>query len=140
MKQTEFRLEPDAFFEEDETLSREELQNALKASLEDIQKMSDGTSLQRISVFDQEGNRSRFLTLKDYREEFLAQLKTQAAPIKMRYDEKGDVLTVQFSQNAVYDSDEPRDGVVLDYDREGRLVALEVLNASRQVSWSEPAK
>jgi uncharacterized protein YuzE len=34
----------------------------------------------------------------------------------------------------VAESDEPRPGVILDYDKSGRIVSIELLDASEQVS------
>lgn len=51
----------------------------------------------------------------------------------VRYDRETDTLTVIFREAPVAESDEDRPGVILDYDAEGNLVSLELLNASRSV-------
>jgi len=51
----------------------------------------------------------------------------------VRYDEEMDTLTVILRNAPVADSDEPRPGVILDYDAEGNVVSLEVLDASMRV-------
>ena len=51
----------------------------------------------------------------------------------VRYDRETDTLTVIFRDAPVAESDEDRPGVILDYDAEGNLVSLELLNASRSV-------
>ena len=53
--------------------------------------------------------------------------------MKATYDAETDTLTVIFREDPVDESDEVRPGVILDYDREGRLVSIEVLDASKQV-------
>ena len=53
--------------------------------------------------------------------------------MKVRYDEETDTLTVTFRTAPVAESDEPREGVILDYDRDGNLIAIEVLDASLRV-------
>lgn len=53
--------------------------------------------------------------------------------MKAIYDKETDTLTVVFREDAVEESDEVRPGVVLDYDRDGRLVAIELLDASKHV-------
>jgi YD repeat-containing protein len=57
--------------------------------------------------------------------------------MKVRYDAETDILTVIFRDVAVAESDEDKPGVVLDYDAEGNLVAVEVLEASVRVEEPE---
>jgi len=51
--------------------------------------------------------------------------------MKTLYDEEGDALYVRSSDADVVDSEEVSDGIVLDFDGEGRIVAIEVLDASK---------
>jgi len=44
-----------------------------------------------------------------------------------------DVLRIVFRDLAIEESDEDKPGVILDYDKEGNIVGLEVLNASQRV-------
>lgn len=53
----------------------------------------------------------------------------------MIYDPHTDTLSVILREDTlVAESDEDRPGVILDYDAQGNLVSLEVLDASRRVT------
>ena len=54
--------------------------------------------------------------------------------MKTLYDAEADALYVRFSDTHVVESEEVSDGVVLDFDGEGRIVAIEVLDASKKLS------
>ncbi len=53
--------------------------------------------------------------------------------MKVIYDRETDTLTIIFSDVPVMESDEDKPGVILDYDAQGNLVSLEILDASRRV-------
>lgn len=54
--------------------------------------------------------------------------------MKVSYDEKTDILSVILRDAPVAESDEDKPGVILDYDDEGNLVSIEILDASARVS------
>jgi uncharacterized protein YuzE len=58
--------------------------------------------------------------------------------MKATYDVRTDSLTVILREDVpIAESDEDKPGVILDYDEEGNLVSLEVLDASRRVTQAQ---
>jgi YD repeat-containing protein len=53
--------------------------------------------------------------------------------MKVSYDAANDILTVVLRDAPVAESDENRPGVILDYDDQGNLISIEVLDASTRV-------
>jgi uncharacterized protein YuzE len=53
--------------------------------------------------------------------------------MKVRYDPEVDVLSIALSDAPVEESDEDKPGVILDYDKSGNVVGLEILDASRRM-------
>jgi uncharacterized protein YuzE len=53
--------------------------------------------------------------------------------VKVVYDSEVDVLRIVLSNTPVEESDEDKPGVILDYDKDGNLVGLEILDASKRV-------
>jgi uncharacterized protein YuzE len=55
--------------------------------------------------------------------------------VKVTHDTETDSLTVIFNEQvAIAESDEDKPGIILDYDKDGNLVSIEVLDASQRVS------
>ncbi len=52
--------------------------------------------------------------------------------MKIKYNKEVDVIYLQFSDNEVVESDEDKPGIILDYDIEGNIVGIEVLEASKK--------
>jgi uncharacterized protein YuzE len=53
--------------------------------------------------------------------------------MKVIYDPEVDVLRIFFSSAPIEESDEDKPGVIIDYDKEGNLIGLEILDASTRM-------
>jgi uncharacterized protein YuzE len=59
--------------------------------------------------------------------------------MKVQYDPEVDVLSIVLSEAPIEESDEDKPGVILDYDKDGNVVGLEILDASKRMGnpcWS----
>ncbi|MFZ0311417.1 MAG: DUF2283 domain-containing protein [Candidatus Korobacteraceae bacterium] len=55
--------------------------------------------------------------------------------MRANYDPRTDTLTFVLKDNVeIADSDEDKPGIILDYDKHGDLVSLEILDASKRVT------
>lgn len=52
--------------------------------------------------------------------------------MKINYHKKEDALYLRFNDASVAESDEVREGVILDYDRNGKIVGMEVLDVAKR--------
>jgi uncharacterized protein YuzE len=52
--------------------------------------------------------------------------------MKVTYDPEVDVLRILFSSAPIEESDEDKPGIILDYDKKGNVVGMEILDASRR--------
>ena len=50
----------------------------------------------------------------------------------MSYDHVADALYIKFSDGEVADSEEISEGVIIDYDQNGRVIGVEILNFSKR--------
>lgn len=53
--------------------------------------------------------------------------------MKFRYDPDADALYIRFNEGSICETEEISQGVLLDIDEEGKLVGLEILNASKKL-------
>jgi uncharacterized protein YuzE len=59
----------------------------------------------------------------------------EGAIVKAAYDARTDTLGIILRVDAaIAESDEDKPGVILDYDKDGNLVSLEILDASKRVT------
>lgn len=53
--------------------------------------------------------------------------------MKVTYDSEVDVLRILLSNTPIEESDEDKPGVILDYDKDGNVVGLEILDAQKRL-------
>ena len=53
--------------------------------------------------------------------------------MRVTYDPEVDVLSILLSDAVVEESDEEKPGVILDYDSNGNVVSIEILDASKRM-------
>ncbi len=58
--------------------------------------------------------------------------------MKAKYDIEVDVLTISWSEAQIEESDSVSPGVILDYDSEGNVIGIEILNASKKIQNFSP--
>ena len=54
--------------------------------------------------------------------------------MKIVYDADSDILDLIFSQDEVEESDEIKEGVIIDYGKDGKVVSIEILDASVRIT------
>jgi uncharacterized protein YuzE len=53
--------------------------------------------------------------------------------MKIAYDMQADVLGILFSNAAIEESDEEKPSIILDFDKIGNIVGMEILDASKRM-------
>jgi len=53
--------------------------------------------------------------------------------MKVRYDKEVDVLYFSFADKKIKESHEDKPGIIIDYDKDGSIVGIEVLDASKKM-------
>ena len=54
--------------------------------------------------------------------------------MKVIYDPDADTLSILFRDEQVAESDELREGLIIDYGHDGKIVSVELLDASQHVT------
>jgi len=52
--------------------------------------------------------------------------------MNIKYDKAADAIYLKLSDAEVAESDEEKPGIILDYDKEGNIVGIELLDASHK--------
>jgi len=54
--------------------------------------------------------------------------------MKIIFDPVTDTLSLIFRDEKIAESDEVREGIIIDYSKDGKIVSMEILDASEQIS------
>jgi uncharacterized protein YuzE len=57
--------------------------------------------------------------------------------MRINYDEEVDALYIRLKESPYYESEEIKEGVILDYDEQGNLIGIEILDAAKYLSLEE---
>ena len=60
--------------------------------------------------------------------------------MRMRVDHAADAVYLNLTDRPIKDSEEVADGIVVDYDDQGRIVGIEILDASKRIDDPEVLK
>lgn len=53
--------------------------------------------------------------------------------MRIKYNKETDILHILFNDNKIIESDEDKPGLILDYDENGSIVSIELLQASSKI-------
>ena len=54
--------------------------------------------------------------------------------MKVIYDPDSDTLDIIFKEESPVESDELREGIIIDYNENGQILSIEILDASKHIS------
>ena len=54
--------------------------------------------------------------------------------MKVIFDPETDTMSLIFRNDSIAESDEVRKGIIIDYGKDGRIVSMEILDASEQIT------
>ena len=61
--------------------------------------------------------------------------------LQINYDKQGDILEIKFSDESIMDSEYLEDtGIVVDYDKNNKIVGLEIISYSQKVGKKQQAE
>ena len=57
--------------------------------------------------------------------------------MRVRYDEEVDVLYIRLKETSYYESEEIKEGIIIDYDKDGNVIGIEMMNATEYLAPEE---
>lgn len=58
--------------------------------------------------------------------------------MKVKYDKEADVMYIYLNDEVIKESDESKQGIIIDYSESGSIVGIEIIDASKKMS--QPSK
>lgn len=52
--------------------------------------------------------------------------------MRFHYDKKEDAFYIRFNENTYQKSEEMQEGIIFDYDKNGKIIGIEILDASQK--------
>ena len=52
--------------------------------------------------------------------------------MRFHYDKKQDILYIRFNENPYYESQELQEGIIFDYDKNKKIIGIEIFDVSRK--------
>jgi len=53
--------------------------------------------------------------------------------MKIIFDKDNDILNLIFRDDPISESDDVKDGIIVDFNKEGKIVSMEILDASENI-------
>jgi uncharacterized protein YuzE len=57
--------------------------------------------------------------------------------MRVRYDEEVDMLYIRLKETPYYESDEIKEGIIIDYDKDENVIGIEIMNATEYLAPEE---
>jgi len=59
--------------------------------------------------------------------------------MRVKYDEQVDALYIRLKETPYHESDEIKEGFIIDYDKDGNIIGIEIIDASEYLTSDELA-
>ena len=53
--------------------------------------------------------------------------------MRIHYDKKNDAMYIRFSESKYFESNEIKGGIIIDYDKKGKMIGLEILDVEENL-------
>jgi|GEM_PF-4794682 len=132
----EARLEPDTYIEGEDTLDPAELTAVLEKSLAEMRSYREGKTAWRTTFISSDGTRTtpELLTRDQYSERHAT---LESASPALTYDSDIDTLGIHLSNAKAVRTDEVTSGVLVDFDKAGNVITVEILDVTRRLKLSK---